>query len=246
MTIEIAHSKLSDKIALHVCREIVRGDLKPGDNLASEPELAVWLGVSKPVVRESLRDLASLGLIRVQHGKRTVVQEQGEWNVLDPMVQEAFRAEGKGVELALQLYELRQILETNSAARAATRATPEQVAELIAMAAHLREIATVTNDPDEFLRVDRIFHDAIGRASGNEALRQVIRNVHAFLTVAWARNSIDGEELEELAGLHEEIAAAIAAHDADRARVAMERHLERAAGKVMSQFERVEETDAQP
>jgi len=236
MSVEIVHSKLSDKLAVHFAREIVRGDLAPGQHLRSEPELAAQLGVSKPVIRESLRDLASLGLIRVQHGKRTTVQEPSEWNVLDPMIQEAFRLEGRGAELALQLYDLRLILEASSAARAAERATPEQIAELTQLAAQLRELATASNDPDAFLHVDRMFHDAVARASANEPLRQVIRNVHVFLTVAWSRTSINDEELEELAGLHEAIAGAIAAGDSKRAREAMTTHIEQAAGKVMSQF----------
>jgi DNA-binding FadR family transcriptional regulator len=244
VTVEIAHSKLSDKLAVHFAREIVRGELTPGQQLRSEPELAAQLGVSKPMIRESLRDLASLGLIRVQHGKRTTVQEPSEWNVLDPMIQEAFRLEGRGAELALQLYDLRLILEASSAARAAERATPEQVAELARLAAQLREFATVRNDPDAFLRVDRTFHDAVARASANEPLRQVIRNVHTFLTVAWSRTSINEEELEELADLHEAIAMAIAAGDAERAREAMTKHIERAAGKVMSQFADPEAADA--
>jgi GntR family transcriptional regulator, transcriptional repressor for pyruvate dehydrogenase complex len=236
MAIEIGHSKLSDRVALHVAREIVRGDLKPGDRLTSEPELAALLGVSKPVVRESLRDLASLGLIRVQHGKRTTVQEPSEWNVLDPLLQDAFQLEGRGAELALQLYELRLILETNSAARAAARATPEQVAELSMLAGQLREIAITSADADEFLRIDRAFHDAVARASANEALRQVIRNVHSFLSIAWAQSSIRDGELEQLAAFHVDIADAIGVGDGDRARTIMGRHLEHAAGKVTSQF----------
>jgi GntR family transcriptional regulator, transcriptional repressor for pyruvate dehydrogenase complex len=236
MTIEIAHSKLSDQIVLRLACEIVRGTLSPGDNLGSEPELAGSLGVSKPVVRESFRDLASLGLIRVQHGKRTLVQDPSEWNVLDPMVQEAFRIEGRGPELEQQLYELRMILETSSAERAARRGTREQIAEITGMAAHLRQIATDTNDRDEFLRVDREFHDAIAKASANEALRQVIRNVHTFLTLNWTTTSITGVELDELAGLHEAIADAIAAGDAEGARAAMGRHLQHAADSVLNEL----------
>lgn len=234
MTIEIAHSKLSDQIVLRLACEIVRGSLSPGESLGSEPELAVSLGVSKPVVRESFRDLASLGLIRVQHGKRTVVQDASGWNVLDPMVQEAFRIEGRGPELEQQLYELRMILETSSAERAAQRATPEQIAEITGMAAHLRQIATDTNDRDEFLRVDREFHDAIAKAAANEALRQVIKNVHTFLTLNWTTTSITGVELDELAGLHEAIADAVGAGDAELARAAMARHLQHAADSVLN------------
>jgi GntR family galactonate operon transcriptional repressor len=226
-----ARTKLSDHVVLHLSREIVRGHLKSGDHLASEPELATMFGISKPVVRESLRALASLGLIRVQQGKRTVVQDGSEWNVLDPLVQEAFRAEGRGPELARQLYELRLILETNSASRAAERATPAHLQELGVLAERMKAIATTTYDRDEFLVADRAFHDAVARASGNEALRQVIRNVHDFLATAWSRSTIAEDELELLAGMHARIAVAIRDGDASAARDAMAAHVERAAEK---------------
>ena len=105
------------------------------------------------------------------------------------------------------------------------------------LAAELRTIATVTRNTDEFLRVDRQFHDAVGRASGNEALRQIIRNVYSFLTVALVRSSVESVDLEELSGLHEDIAEAIAAREPDRASVAMKRHLEWTLERViMTQF----------
>ena len=59
---EFSRTKLSDHLVLHVSRQVVRAELQPGDNLASEHELAAAFGISKPVVRESLRALASLGL----------------------------------------------------------------------------------------------------------------------------------------------------------------------------------------
>jgi DNA-binding FadR family transcriptional regulator len=236
--VAFARTKLSDHLLLHVCREIVRGDLTPGDQLGSEHELSAQFGISKPVIRESLRALASLGMIHVQQGKRTVVLPSTEWNVLDPLLQEAFELEGRGGELARQLYELRLILETASAARAAARATPAQVEDLRRLSAQLAEIAVTTRDLDEFLLVDRAFHAAVAQASSNEVLRQVIRNVHDFLTRAWSTQSISEEELELLADLHVAIAEAIATGDEAGASAAMARHLERALAKELGRSPR--------
>lgn len=231
MTMAIARTKLSDQLVLHVAREIVRGDLLPGEHLASEHELAAAFGISKPVVRESIRALASIGLVHAQQGKRTTVLESSEWNVLDETLHEALQIEGRGSELAGQFYELRVLLETSSAAQAAERATPEQVAELRRLVERLREISRTTQDLDEFLVADRAFHDLVAKASGNVVLRQVIRDVHGFLAIAWARTSISEEELDLLADFHADIASAIADGDAERARSAMAGHLERAAAK---------------
>ncbi len=231
---QFARTKLSDHLVLHVCRQVLRGELAPGDTLPSEQDLASSFGISKPVIRESLRALASLGLIHVQQGKRTVVQEPAEWNVLDPLLQEAYELEGRGDALAHQLYELRLILETASATRAAARGTEHEVERISALAAELLAIAESTRDPEEFLHVDRAFHDAIARASGNEVLRQMIRNVHGYLTRAWSRTTVADDEIELLAALHTDIADAIRARDEVRAGEAMSAHLGRALAKELA------------
>lgn len=225
-SLELDQIKLSDRVVMHVARQIVRGDLAPGDTLGSEPELATSFGVSKPVVRESLRDLASLGFIRVRHGKRTVVQDWASWNTLEPLVQQAFRLEGRGAELAAQFADLRLILEVGAVARAARFATPEQRAAISELAARLGEMAAATVDVQEFLAVDRSFHDAIARASGNDVLRQVIENVHAFMSQVWADSVMGADNVAYIAQLHVPIADAIAAADPAAAVAAMTSHLE--------------------
>jgi DNA-binding FadR family transcriptional regulator len=68
-------------------------------------------GVSKTVVRETVQALAALGLVRVQHGKRSVVLPESDWNILSPQVQEAFRAARLAYPLVQELYDVRVILE---------------------------------------------------------------------------------------------------------------------------------------
>ena len=116
--LEIIRTRLSDHLVEHFAQQIVGGAIKPGDLLDAEPDLASQFGVSKPTVRESLQNLASLGLVRVQQGKRTVVLEDADWDFLAPVVQEAFQQTGRGYELAVQLHEVRLILEASSAERA--------------------------------------------------------------------------------------------------------------------------------
>ena len=98
--LEIIRTRLSDHLVEHFAQQIVGGAIKPGDLLDAEPDLAGQFGVSKPTVRESLQNLASLGLVRVQQGKRTVVLEDADWDFLAPVVQEAFQQTGRGYELA--------------------------------------------------------------------------------------------------------------------------------------------------
>jgi GntR family transcriptional regulator, transcriptional repressor for pyruvate dehydrogenase complex len=205
--------------------------MKPGDLLDAEPDLAAQFGVSKPTVRESLQGLAALGMVRVQQGKRTVVLDDPAWDFLAPVIQEAFQLEGRGQELAGQLYEVRLILEAASAEKAAERAGRPEVAQLCGLVEAMRDITDTTRDLDEFLRLDRAFHEMVAKASGNLALRQVIRNIHQFLSSAWTSATITEEELPHLTDLHAAVAGAIASKEARAARQAMEVHLAEAAAK---------------
>jgi DNA-binding FadR family transcriptional regulator len=229
--VEITRTRLSDHLLVHFARLIVSGSLKPGEMLGAEPDLAAQFGVSKPTVRESLQGLASLGLVRVQQGKRTVVLEDSDWDFLAPAVQEAFQLEDRAFELADQLYEVRLILEAASAEKAAERASAANVKELRDMIAAMIAVTETTLDLDEFLRLDRSFHQLVAKASGNLALRQVIRNIHQFLSVAWTSATLTRQELPHMVELHSAVAEAIADRDPRRARHAMEDHLRRAAAK---------------
>jgi len=215
----------------HFAQQIVGRVLKPGDHLDAEPDLASQFGVSKPTVRESLQNLASLGLVRVQQGKRTTVLEDADWDFMAPVVQEAFQKTGRGYELAEQLHEVRIILEASSAERAAERAEPAHVDRLRELIEAMAKVTGTTQDLAEFLRLDRAFHEMVARASKNRALLQVIRNVHHFLSHNWHITTITAEELPHLTDLHRAVADAIERGDAADARHAMEAHLSEVAAK---------------
>jgi DNA-binding FadR family transcriptional regulator len=216
---------LSAHLTLHLVCDIVAGRTKPGSPLPSEPELAAQFEVSKPVVRQSIQALASLGIVRVQQGKRTVVQDETEWNVLAPVVLQAFHQEGRADELTAHLYDVRLALETNAAAWTAQRGSREELDRLASLAERMRAIAAGPRDLPRFLDVDLEFHNVVGAAARNLVLRGVMRALHAFLSAYWQDSRIVGDQLETLAAQHAAIAAAIGRRDPDRARRAMEAHL---------------------
>ena len=73
-------------------------------------------GVSRTVARETVQALAMLGMVNVQHGKRTEVCPPEEWDILSAIVQEALRREGKAEPLLRDLYEFRLLIEPQAAA----------------------------------------------------------------------------------------------------------------------------------
>lgn len=221
----LRRTRLSDDVVLLVAREIVRGAFKRGVSLSSEPELAARFGISRPVVRESIQALAAIGMVDVQQGKRTVVQDETQWDVLATVVQSAFQLEGRGAELAEDFYEVRLILETNAAARAAEHASEQHRDRLMEMAQDMAAIARGSRDLAQFLAIDREFHATIARAAGNVVLSQVIRNIHGFLSSAWTNSRVTPDELEAVADQHTQIAEAIMARRPERSRRATEAHI---------------------
>jgi DNA-binding FadR family transcriptional regulator len=217
--------RLREQLVLHLAHEIVSGRLAAGDPLPSEPELAREFGISKVVLREAIQELASCGLLRVQHGKRTTVLEQGDWNVLAQPVQEAYRLSGNADELTRQLYDVRLVLELSAVALAAEHSSQEQRAELDLLVDAMREIAVQAKDVPAFLVNDRAFHDVIGRATGNMVLRAMMRDLHNLLAANWNGSRTSPAQLEPLAEQHARIAAAIRQGDAVAAAAAMEVHL---------------------
>ena len=74
--------KLSDQVAIELERQILGGAYKPGHRLPTEPELYEWLGVSRTVLRDALRTLASFGLITVRQGVGIVVAQPSDGAIM--------------------------------------------------------------------------------------------------------------------------------------------------------------------
>jgi len=196
----------------------------------SEPELLASYGVSKTVVRETVQALAALGLVRVQHGKRSVVLPQSEWNILSLPVQEAYRAENLARPLVQELYDVRLVLEPQAARWTAERRSFDHCEELQHLIDVMADSLQASQDgAGVFLEYDRDFHLAIATASANRVLRAVVRDIHELLTTSWLLSDLTREELEVVFEQHSGIANAIIERDGARAETLMREHLKWAA-----------------
>lgn len=219
---------LSDRFVQHLAAEIVGRVYAAGDALDAETKLAADYELSKPTVRQGLAKLADVGLIRIQHGKRSIVLGESEWNVLDPVVHQAFHDAHRGPELGCHLWEVRRLLESAAAARVAEQGTDDELDQLDLLVRRMWEIARSDRDVRRFLEVDHAFYDLIADASRNPALSCVIRPVHGFLSTLWSAESrIRADQLPVLAEEHDRIVAAIRARDPERARTEITAHLTR-------------------
>src|ERR1700685_4472179 len=154
-------SRLYEQIVQQIEDSILKGTLKAGDQLPSERELALKFGVSRTAVREAVKALHEKGLVEAYSGRGTFITD-GTTEAVRQSINLMMRIDqAEGSE---NLAEVRQILEPEIAALAATRI---QEPQLVLM----REAFTVMNDalkdPDAYIEADLDFHLALAEAAEN-------------------------------------------------------------------------------
>lgn len=219
----IRPKKISEEIVEQIKKLIVKGELKPGDRVPSERDLASMLGVSRPSVREAIMVLEATGFLDSRQGGGTFVRALTETSITDPL---AILVEEKDPELLRALVEVRMGLESWAAFLAAQRAEPQELAELRRLYEIMAEQATRGGwDPE----VDADFHYAITAASHNSLQMHVLDSIHslfhATIQVALMEFYRQQGHIEKLLVQHREIYEAIAARDPERARQKMMAHL---------------------
>jgi DNA-binding FadR family transcriptional regulator len=203
---------------------IVRGDLAPGDALPSEAELGAIHDVSRITVREAIKTLQAQGVIRVENGRGSYVQPVAEWVSLDAVLR-ITSAGGRDDDVAVQLIEVRRMLETGAAALAAGRRTDEDLVQLAAYVDEMRE-SSAAGDIDAFVRADLAFHDVILRASGNVFLRVLFEPLTRVLAERRAQTSRVPEIQAHAIDEHASVLEALRTGEAETARRAMDRHMD--------------------
>jgi GntR family transcriptional regulator, transcriptional repressor for pyruvate dehydrogenase complex len=200
--------------------QIERGELRPGDRLPPERELAQRIGVSRPSVRAGLRSLAAMAVVQTRHGSGTYIADGPPQLDSRPL---SLLAALHGFTPE-QMFEARRVLEVGVAGLAAERATGEQIA---AMAEEVTEMFASVEDPNTFLMHDVRFHRAVAMASGNPILASLVEMVSSLYFEHRRRTLPRGRDLRETAIIHRNIYHAVRAHDVDRARREMSVHLPR-------------------
>jgi GntR family transcriptional regulator, transcriptional repressor for pyruvate dehydrogenase complex len=146
---------------------ISSGDLRPGDQLPPEQELADQLGVSRSSLREAVRALSQINVLDVRRGDGTYVTSLAPSELLSGLSFAMELLQSQGVD---EVLEVRRMLFPAATALAAQRVTPEQLA---AMHAVIDELEAAT-EPAEVARLQRQFQALVGVATGNETLSSML------------------------------------------------------------------------
>jgi GntR family transcriptional repressor for pyruvate dehydrogenase complex len=199
---------------------VTEGRLKPGDRMPSIEALAEEFSVGRTSVREALRALELVGIVEIRHGGGTFIRQDVSGFFLKPLSWSALLDRSRIAGLA----EARRCMESELAAMAAQRATPEAVAEI---ERQLLRMEAVCHQPDEYVRIDPQFHVSVWRAAGNEVMLNMLTSILDLLRRVIAA-AVSNAPVSIEAGLlaHRQIYEAIAGRDPEGARFSMRRHLD--------------------
>ena len=170
-------STLAARVTEQVKQYIVAGQLRPGDRLPPERELARQFGVSRTVVREAVRTLTAQGLLEVRAGSGTVVRNPSAGDVAESMAL-FLRVGHPGLDLK-KILEVRRMLEVEIAGLAAERRTD---ADIAAMDANMAEAAQVGDSRDGWLGNDMAFHALLAQATKNILFSLLLDSLADILT----------------------------------------------------------------
>lgn len=216
---------LVDSIVEEIKNKIISGELKDGDMLASQDELAKSMKISRPSLREALRRLQLMGLIEFQHGRGTFVKTVQPKDFMNPI--SGFLPIDK--KSAFELLEARLYLESSVAALAAQKATEDDIKSLEDVLTRM-EAAAVNLDVDEFTKQDVQFHMVIAEGCRNQIMFQVVNILRGLLQKLVNRVfDTNRDRLEETfkhtIDYHKEILQSIRSRNDSQARRAMEKHI---------------------
>ena len=220
---KISARKISDEIVEQFKEMLSKGELKPGNALPSEREMANMIGVSRPPLREALNALQTMGFIEIKPRSKIIVKSLTEKLLDDPLSH--FIADNS--EKLFELLEIRMAVESWVAFKAAQRANQADV-EKLAMILQ-KEQVDFKNGIDD-ARTDADFHVTIALATQNTLIPHIVASCYQIL---WNQQKVSREKIfrkkgnmQLVAAQHRKIFEAIKNKDADSASIEARKHID--------------------
>ena len=194
--------------------DIVSGRHPPGASLPPEPTLCEQLGVSRTVVREAVKSLVAKGLLITGPKLGTRVLSSDQWNWFDPDVVGWQSKAGLTREFLREVQELRRVIEPAAVRLAAERATAEDLAQIEAAYAGMRDAIEHGGD---YVAHDLAFHQGLLRACHNRMVVQMSKALGALLRTAFEISTARPDGPASSLAMHRAVLDGVAARDGVRA-----------------------------
>lgn len=217
----------SRKVVEHIQELIASGMLKAGDKLPPERELAERMNVSRPTIREAFKTLAASGLIEIKQGNGVFVADPSVR--LDNLASILFMQS----DTIHELFEVRKMIEAESAAKAAINGTPEFLGQIRALTRECYDKVVVNpqfssaEERENYLsETDQTFHLMVAEAAGNEVVVRIMTNLIDLLKLSRMQSMKIPGRVEQSLEEHMRIAQTLEERKSEEARVQMIEHLD--------------------
>jgi GntR family transcriptional repressor for pyruvate dehydrogenase complex len=217
-------------------QRIRQGDWLPGDRLPSIAQLARELHAGAGSIREVLRSLQSIGLVKIEHGSGVYVTGARPATVLSSH----FQNMGDGLLLALA--ETRCLLEPELASLAAERGTDSELIEIEGLARQMEDTGKQGND---FSELDILFHRQIAYAARNPILYKTMEAVGDLLLESRRAILLSPTALMRALRYHALIADALRLRNAAQSRLLMQGHMNSMLDEVLASEAQKQSKDKQ-
>lgn len=219
---QIESNKVYIQIIEQIKDSIRNGQLKKGDRLPSERKMSEQLGVSRATVREAIRSLEIMGLVKCIQGEGNFITDNLENSLIEPISMMFILNQGKINEIG----ELRRALELEAVEIASKKISNSSINIL-------RELCeTIENGNNEAIRAeaDKQFHYEIAKASENILIINIL-NAASFLVENFIKDIrvkiLAGEENTDIINSqHRCILDALESRDTEKAVYSMQKHME--------------------
>jgi len=219
----MARKSLTEVVADDLLDRIVAGEFAPDSLVPGELELSSQHEVSRMTVREAMKTLEAQRILRVERGRGTFVNPLGRWGSLHAVL----RAVSEGQDdaaVAVQLIELRRVLETGACELAAGRISAGDL-DLLGVEVDKMQAAHRENDVPAFVASDLAFHDIILHASGNIFVAALFEPLHRILENRREETSRVPQIQANAIAMHREILKSLRSGQPESARRAMDNHM---------------------
>jgi len=211
---QIRRRTLPEQVVEELGQRIVRGDFARHGGLPTEPQLSAELGISRNVLREAIKVLASKRMIEVRPKVGMRIRTPDDWNMLDPDVLAWFSIDGSQLRNAHDFVEFRRIIEPKASYLAALRATE---AEIAGIKAAFDALYACIGQPEKVPAADIVFHRSIYSASHNVVLQHLGSLITPLMQTQVVITTDAPGSFEKGLPLHRKVTDAIAKRDPKRA-----------------------------
>jgi DNA-binding FadR family transcriptional regulator len=219
----MATRSVVDRIIGRLTDAILSGELRPGQRIPTEAELSESMQVGRNSVREAIKSLETMGVLKIRRSEGTFVAEGFSDRMMAPMIY-GMVLEGSN---SYALVELRRLLEVGILSLAIQKATDDDLAVLRRCLAELEKTAGAGAEPERIQDADIAFHEALLSCARNPLVNKIydiIEKLSRHTRILAVERFVENGKLDEMVDLHRELLRIVEERESQSIHPIIDRH----------------------